>query len=128
MKKREQECLAARESPSRKRTLQSEQQAASNQQYVEKFAKHIRKDFPGCPTGREIQIAEHACSKYSGRIGRTTSAKHLRKEAIRFAVLAHVRHQETEYDTLLARGYEKYKARAQVELNVVQILNEWEQL
>ncbi|MBW1803359.1 MAG: DUF2293 domain-containing protein, partial [Deltaproteobacteria bacterium] len=37
-------------------------------------------------------IAEHACRKYSGRIGRTASAKSLDEEAAKLAIIAHIRH------------------------------------
>jgi hypothetical protein len=55
-----------------------------------------------CPPGQEIAIAEHACLKYSDRVGRSASAKNLEESAIRLAVIAHIRHAETHYDDLLA--------------------------
>ena len=48
-------------------------------------------------------IAEHACLKYSDRIGRTASAKSLAEEAVDLAVIAHIRHTETQYDQLLGQ-------------------------
>src|SRR2546426_9835949 len=51
--------------------------------------------------------------KYSGRVGRSASAKSLADEAVRLAVIAHVRHAETDYDTLLAKGYERQEARGE---------------
>ena len=124
--KAEQECLEDSEARSRKQMRQAEKRAELDQQHIEKFAEHIRKHFPGCPQGRETLIAEHACLKYSGRIGRTTSAKSLGEEAIRLAVIAHMRHKETEYDGLLAQGCERFAARSQVEADVVRIMKEWE--
>jgi hypothetical protein len=46
---------------------------------VEQFAKRIRELFPACPAERELQIAEHACRKYSGRIGRSAAARRSRR-------------------------------------------------
>ena len=122
----EQKFLEDSEARSRKQMRQAEKRAELDQQHIEKFAEHIRKHFPGCPQGREILIAEYACLKYSGRIGRTTSAKNLGKESIRLAVIAHMRHKETEYDALLAQGCERFTARSQVEADVVRIMKEWE--
>jgi len=76
--------------------------------------------------GREKVIAEHACRKYSGRVARSAAAKELDKEAVRFAVAAHVRHQETNYDELLLTGFERGQARAQVHAQVSHVLDEWQ--
>jgi hypothetical protein len=93
---------------------------------VERFALRVRELFPACPTGRERVIAEHACRKYSGRIGRSTAGKSLDEEAIRLAVTAHVRHTETRYDELLGKGYERREARERVEQEVLRVLAKWE--
>jgi hypothetical protein len=42
------------------------------------------------------------------------------------AVIAHVRHRETTYDELLARGYDRWEARAAVEEVVRRVLQRWE--
>jgi hypothetical protein len=93
---------------------------------VQRFATRVRELFSRCPSGREVAIAEHACLKYSGRIGRSAAAKSLDENAVRMAVIAHIRHAETEYDELLMRGYERWDARTAVEGAVRQVLNEWE--
>jgi hypothetical protein len=86
----------------------------------------VRELFPACPSGREKVIAEHACRKYSGRIGRSAAGKNLDEEAIRLAVTAHVRHAETRYDELLGKGYDRREAREQVEEEVLHVLAKWE--
>ena len=86
----------------------------------------VRELFPGCPAGREQTIAEHACLKYSGRVGRSAAAKNLAENAVRLAVIAHIRHAETDYDELLASGYDRRVARAQVAEAVDRILARWE--
>jgi len=78
-----------------------------------------------CPRGREVIIAEHACLKYSGRIGRTASAKDLEEKAVLLAVIAHIRHIETPYDRLLAMGYDRRDARSRVEARVDEIISSW---
>ncbi len=70
-------------------------------------------------------IAERACEKYSGRVGRSAAAKQFEAEAIDLAVRAHVRHVHTEYDELLASGYFRDEARAAVASRVEEILDGW---
>jgi hypothetical protein len=82
---------------------------------IGEFARRTRKLFPGYPSGRERVIAEHACLKYSGRVGRSEAAKAYDEDAVRLAVVAHVRHVETPYDRLLASGLDRVEARRRVE-------------
>ena len=58
-------------------------------------------------------------------MGRSAAAKSFDEEAIRLAVVAHVRHRETSYDTLLATGHDRWDARAQVEGAVARVLDQW---
>ena len=92
------------------------------------MAARIRECFPRCPSGRDREIAEHACLKYSGRIGRSALAKAMDEDAVRMAVIAHIRHCETDYDELLGRGDERWEARAAVEEEVAKVLQKWSQL
>lgn len=78
--------------------------------------------------GREsicAEIAEHACLKFSGRVGRTASAKALDDRSVRLAVQAYVRHRETGYDSLLMRGHERRDARDAVRDEVERIIEGW---
>lgn len=81
---------------------------------------------PACPAERELQIAEHACRKYSGRIGRSATAKSFDEAAVRRAVAAHIRHRETNYDELLAAEWDRVDARAAVEHQVDVLLWRWQ--
>jgi len=121
----EQECLADSEARARRREREATRRTELDRQYVEEFAGRVRELFPGCPPGREVSIAEHACLKYSGRVGRSAAAKSLDENAIRLAVVAHVRHVETDYDTLLASGYDRHEARSAVETAVSRVLSQW---
>jgi len=121
----EQECLADADVRTRRREREAERRAQFDRDYVDRFAGRVRELFPGCPSGREMAIAEHACLKYSGRVGRSADAKQLDEDAIRLAVIAHVRHVETRYDTLLARGYDRQDARAEVAAAVERVLAQW---
>ena len=71
-------------------------------------------------------IAEHACAKYRGRVGRSAAVKALDEQAIRLAVIAHIRHVETQYDKLLMSGYDRVYARFNVEEKVQSILMKWQ--
>jgi hypothetical protein len=122
----EQECLADADARARRREREAMRRAELDRQYVERFAARVRELYPGCPPGRETDIAEHACLKYSGRVGRSAAAKDLDADAIRLAVTAHIRHAETNYDTLLAQGSDRWDARAQVVANVDRVLMQWE--
>jgi len=120
------ECLADSEARARGREREAERRVELDREYVEKFALRVRELFPQCLPGREVAIAEHACLKYSGRIGRTATAKELNEKAVRLAVIAHIRHAETRYDQLMARGYDRWDGRAQVQDEVQRILSEWQ--
>lgn len=126
LERAENECLADSEARARRREREAVRRAETDRQYLERFAERVREFFPRCPSGRDVAIAEHACLKYSGRIGRSAAAKSLDENAVRFAVVAHIRHAETEYDELLARGYDRWDARVQVDDAVDRILTQWE--
>jgi hypothetical protein len=121
----EEECLADEDARARRRERAAVRRAELDREYVDQFAERVRELYPGCPPGREVAIAEHACLKYSGRVGRSAAAKSFDEEAIRLAVVAHVRHQETSYDTLLATGHDRWDARAEVEGAVARVLDQW---
>jgi hypothetical protein len=99
--------------------------AELDEQYVARFAQRIREVFPNCHN-RERTIAEFACRKYSGRVGRSAAAKQLDEDAVRLAVIAHVRHVETDYDELLGRGVDRHEARRCVQGRIEQVLADWE--
>ena len=125
LEKAEQECLADSDVRARRREREAARREEQDQQYIERFAERIRELYPGCPAGRESVIAEHACLKFSNRVGRTATAKKLDAEAVELAVIAHIRHAETRYDALLAKGYERWEARSQVKEAVNRVLGEW---
>jgi hypothetical protein len=122
----EAECLADSDVRERQRAREAARREVLDCQYMDQFAARVRALFPECPQGREREIAEHACLKYSGRVGRSAAAKALDEAAVRLAVIAHVRHRETKYDELLARGYDRWEARATVEEVVRRVLQRWE--
>jgi len=122
----EDECLADADLRARRREREAERRAELDETFVDRFAISIREAFPRLAAGREQKIAEHACLKYSGRIGRSALGKKMDEQAVRLAVIAHIRHNETNYDELLGRGWERWEARAAVGDAVDEILIYWE--
>ncbi len=121
----EEECLADAEVRARRREREAERRAELDRTFVARFAEAVRARYPACPKGREVEIAEHACRKHSGRVGRTAAAKAFEDGAIDLAVVAHVRHAETDYDELLCRGVDRYAARDRVGRDVRLVLARW---
>ena len=122
----ENECKADADVRKLRRAHAAIRRAELDEEYITSFAERIRELYPHCPVGREKEIAEHACRKYSGRVGRSSAAKALDKKAVRLAVAAHVRHQETNYDELLQTGFERSDARERVHAQVSSVLVEWQ--
>jgi len=125
LKQAETECLADEDVRERRRIREAERRAELDFAYVERFAETVRQFYPKCPSRTAAAIAEHACAKYSGRVGRSAAAKALDEQAIRLAVVAHVRHVETPYDGLLMKGWERAEARLNVEDTVQSVLAKW---
>ena len=121
----EAECLADADLRARRREREAERRAELDETFVDRFAAKIREAFPRIVAGREQKIAEHACLKYSGRIGRSALGKKMDDLAVRLAVIAHIRHNETNYDELLGSGWERSDARGAVAEQVDAILNRW---
>jgi hypothetical protein len=125
LERSEKECAADEDARKLARARAAARRAELDLEYIRSFAGRVRETYPFCPTGRERLIAEHACRKYSGRVGRSAAAKALDEEAVRLAVTAHVRHAETNYDELLLKGIERRDAREMVYPEVSRILDRW---
>ena len=125
IEKAEKDCLADADIRELKRQRAEIKRNAGDQKYVEEYADNLRKLFPGCPVSKEFEIAKHACQKYSGRVGRSAASKEFDFQAITLAVQAHIRHEHTNYDELLMRGWERSDARYEVRSRVEEILDRW---
>ena len=110
----EQECLSDAEARQLARERAAERRQDLDAEYVQKFADRVGDLYPGCRREEQRAIAEHACRKYSGRVGRSAAAKELETSAVEFAVRAHIRHAHTRYDELLSRGVSRGEARGLV--------------
>lgn len=125
LRQAETECLADEDARAQRRIREAQRRAELDAAYIRRFTQAIRQLYPKCPPKTAQSIAEHACAKYSGRVGRSAAAKALDENAIRPAVIAHVRHVETQYDELLMSGVDRFEARFCVEGAVRSVLAIW---
>lgn len=126
LQRAEQECLDDADVRARQSERAAERRVELDHEYVSRFAEQVRQLFPHCPAGHEQVIAEHACQKYSGRVGRSAQAKNLDEKSILLAVVAHIRHAETNYDELLAQGIDRFLAREEVQDEIDKIVTSWQ--
>jgi hypothetical protein len=122
----EEECLADAELRARRRERASVQREAREPAYVNAATEVIRQNFPACPPDEVRRIAEWTCEKHSGRVGRSAAAKDLNIAALRLAVVAHIRHEHTDYDRILMRTNDRVYARAEVADKINDVLTRWE--
>ncbi len=126
LEKAEEECLADADVRERRRVRNDAYRMEQESHYRDSFAARVRELYPSCPDGIEHVIAAHACQKYSNRVGRSAQAKNLDADAIRLAVVAHIRHKETNYDKMLSMGYDRYEARSLIQRDVDDVIKRWE--
>ena len=103
----------------------AQRRVIEDREYHAKFRAAVLLLYPGCPRAEATDIAAHACEKYSGRVGRTADAKDLEDEAVRLAVIAHVRHLHTNYDTVIDSNRDKRKSRSIVRGSTQEVLDAW---
>ena len=126
LKQAETECLVDEDTRAQRRIREAEHRAKLYLAYVRRFAEVIEHLYPKCPHKTAKSIAEHACAKYSGRVGRSAAGKSLDEQAVSLAVVAHIRHVETQYDKLLMSGWDRVEARLFVEDAVRSVLAKWQ--
>ena len=121
---------ASCEADSDQRAKQRERSAARSAQFdaklVEEMTELILTNYPSCPTSEAKQIATHTAERGSGRVGRSAAGRALSPDAINLAVRAWIRHQHTNYDSLLMQGVERQLARQQIADAVNSKTQEWE--
>jgi hypothetical protein len=121
----EQECLADSEVRERRRQRDALRRLVEDEQFVADLATAILGQFPGCPAERALRVAQHAGARSSGRIGRSSAGRALDAEAVRLAVVAAIRHEDTHYDDLLMSGVPRDDARELVGHDIDRIVSEW---
>ena len=126
LERAEAECLVDTELRQARRMREAERREIVDKEYVQRYSEQIRRCYPRMPSGLEAKIAEHACLKHSGRVGRSGAAKRFDEESITLSVVAHIRHTRTDYDELLMRGIDRHDARSLVRDKIDQVLEQWQ--
>lgn len=121
----ETQCLADEEVRARRRERDRERRADEDLELQARTAAEIRRLFPGCPAERAAAIARHTGVRGSGRVGRSAAGRALDETAVRAAVIASVRHEDTEYDALLMSGVPRAAARDRIRADVDRVLARW---
>ena len=122
----EAECLADEERRARQRERAAAHREVEDREYEAAVAEKLKAMFPGCPPNEIARIAGWTCQKHSGRVGRSAAAKEFDPQALRLAVIAHLRHEHTRYDELLMRFGDRAQAREMVRGKIEEILARWE--
>ncbi len=125
--KAEAECLADESARARRRERDALRRANEDLQLQQEMAIAISSQYPGCPTERASEIAQHAANRGSGRVGRSADGRALKHHALELAVIASIRHQDTPYDNLLMSGIDRREARELVRDKVNSVLEAWSQ-
>ncbi len=121
----EQECMSDADARMARRDRDKIRRAGLDAEFQARMAQEIRRLFPGCPAGRAVEIAERAGECGSGRVGRSAAGRALDEQAITLAVVASVRHRDTEYDSLLMTGMMRNEARERVRSDIDDVLAAW---
>ena len=122
----EQECLADADARERRRIRAAVRRDEHDTEFIDELTAAIRAEFPACPPERALRIARHAGERSSGRIGRTAAGRALDPAAVRLAVVASIRHEDTDYDELLMGGVARFDARDIVRPAIDDILERWQ--
>lgn len=121
----EEQCLGDEEARLRRRERDRVRRAEADVELQARMAARIGELFPACPPERAEAIARHTGERGSGRVGRSAAGRALDDEALRRAVVASVRHLDTEYDRLLMAGVPWSEARERIRADVDQVLASW---
>lgn len=121
----EERCLADEEVRLRRRERDRIRRADQDVDFQARMAAEIARLFPGCPQERAREIAEHAGQRGSGRVGRSAAARALDENAITLAVIASIRHLDTDYDGLLMSGVPRMEARERIRDRIEHKLEEF---
>lgn len=90
---------------------------------AKEFKKAIMKNYPRIPASDVSGILEKALEKGKGKVGRTSTLDISKK--VTLAVRAYIRHQHTNYDTLLRGGMDRDEARREAAAKVRSIDKAW---
>lgn len=121
----EQECLSDEDARARRRERDRERREVADVRFQEELAEQIGRLFPGCPPQRAAGISLHTGTRGSGRVGRSAAGRALDPDAVTRAVIASIRHEDTEYDALLMAGVPREEARQRIRDDIDRVLERW---
>jgi hypothetical protein len=121
----EKECLSDADRRAAQRQRGAVQREREDETLVAEMAALICKQYPSCPPKEAMDIARHTARRGSGRVGRSAAGRHLQNDAIRLAVVAHIRHAHTRYDNLLMSGTARDTARRMIGSDIKATLRRW---
>ncbi|GIJ78738.1 hypothetical protein SAMN05443287_1162 [Micromonospora phaseoli] len=121
----ERQCLGDEAARLRRRERDRERRAEQDVALMARMAEQIRRLFPGCPASRAEAIAGHTGLRGSGRVGRSAAGRAVDDDAMTRAVIASVRHEDTEYDRLLMAGVSRIEARERIRSDIDRVLAAW---
>lgn len=127
LRQAEEACLSDEDRRTRQRERAAERRLDEDREYKAAVEVKLKELFPGCLPEEAVRIAAWTCLKHSGRVGRSAAAKELDPQALRLAVIAHIRHEHTRYDELLMQYGDRQHAREMVRSEIENWLVEWEQ-
>jgi hypothetical protein len=121
----EQACLADEDARMRRRERDRERRAVADVDLQAQMAAEITRLFPRCPPERAEAVARHTALRGSGRVGRSAAGRALDADALTLAVVASIRHEDTDYDDLLMSGVPREEARDRIRAAIDRILAAW---
>lgn len=121
----ERQCLGDEEARLRRRERDRELRAHQDVELMAQMAEEILRLFPGCPRPRAEAIAAHTGLRGSGRVGRSAAGRAVQQDAMTRAVIASIRHEDTEYDGLLMSGVARAEARERIRADIDRVLDAW---
>jgi len=121
----QEECRADENLRQGRRIQAAEHRKEEDRVLVETMRSKIMEMFPNCPRTDAETIARHTSVRGSGRVGRSKSGRNLEEEALRLAVIAHIRHCHTPYDDLLLQGEDRAQSRRAVRDEIRNIMEHW---
>jgi hypothetical protein len=109
----------ARETAPTRLAATARRDAALNQE----AEAELRRLYPTMPAADLDRCLKRAFRKHSRRVGRSGQMAMAKKAEL--AVMAHIRHQHTDYDQLMKNGMEREEARRKVMKEIFRIRREW---
>ncbi len=125
LEKAEEECLADADLRAVRRERAAGRREQEDDAVREAIAQSIREQFPHCPAETVAQIAAHTSRRGSGCVGRSEAGRSGDPRAVQLAVIAHIRHTETQYDLLLMQGCDRDMARLEIRADIDEVLDRW---